>query len=157
MPALRSSRRADAEDLTRTCEASPRRRRSRLPLPLLMMFLVAIINVCSYVRKNLRYPQAPLSVASSSAQLYRQLLWLGRENDDNSNYHYTEDDRVPGCVSRVYVACNWMQERPDDHEEASYQPQQHLHYSVLAKDSPLTRGLAKLLTSKFNGKTPEVE
>ncbi|KAF4653665.1 hypothetical protein FOZ61_008846, partial [Perkinsus olseni] len=56
---------------------------------------------------------------------------------------------------RVYVACDWMPENESKTDSGRVQPRDRLLYTVRAEDSPLTRGLAKLLTSKLNGKTPE--
>ncbi|KAF4738298.1 hypothetical protein FOZ63_026976 [Perkinsus olseni] len=135
-----------------------RRRRARLsPSSFILLMIVTMILIIR-ITARFSHQQPMLSLSSSpssSAQLYRQLIWLGRQNDDNGHYRYTDDDRVSGCVSRVYVACNWMPENESKTDSDRVQPQHRLLYTVRAEDSPLTRGLAKLLTSKLNGKTPE--
>jgi cysteine desulfuration protein SufE len=74
---------------------------------------------------------------------YRYLIELGRLMEKLPEVAYTDQNKVRGCASQV-----WLTMRLDD---AQNPPRLHL---VGDSDAHIVRGLVALLISLYNGKTP---
>ncbi|MEO0854385.1 MAG: SufE family protein [Cyanobacteria bacterium J06648_11] len=78
--------------------------------------------------------------AASNKQRYEQLLWLAKKLDDQPDSAKIPDNKVPGCVSNVYVAAELVDGK--------------VCYTG-DSDSQLTKGLVAFLIRGFQGLSPD--
>jgi cysteine desulfuration protein SufE len=74
---------------------------------------------------------------------YRYLIELGRQMEPLTDEAHTDDNKVRGCASQVWLVTTL--------EPAQDRPVLHL---VGDSDAHIVRGLVALLISLYNGKTP---
>jgi cysteine desulfuration protein SufE len=74
---------------------------------------------------------------------YRYLIELGRQMEPLTDEAHTDDNKVRGCASQVWLVTTL--------EPAQGRPVLHL---VGDSDAHIVRGLVALLISLYNGKTP---
>jgi cysteine desulfuration protein SufE len=77
--------------------------------------------------------------ASDQKRRYEQLIWYGQKLNEFPEADKTPENKVPGCVSQVYVTATL------DNGKVIYQGD---------SDSQLTKGLVALLIEGLNGLTP---
>ncbi|AKG22291.1 SufE family protein [Calothrix sp. 336/3] len=77
--------------------------------------------------------------ATDQKSRYEQLIWYGQKLKDFPEVDKTPENKVPGCVSQVYVTAHLEEDR------VIYQGD---------SDSQLTKGLVGLLMEGLNGLTP---
>ncbi len=77
--------------------------------------------------------------ASEPKRRYEQLIWYGQKLKDFPESNKTPENKVPGCVSQVFVTASL------EDEKVTYQGD---------SDSQLTKGLLALLIEGLNGLTP---
>ena len=70
---------------------------------------------------------------------YEQLLWYAKKLDAFPEENKTQENRVQGCVSQVYITANL------DNDSIEYQGD---------SDAQITKGLVALLIAGLNGSTP---
>ena len=78
--------------------------------------------------------------ASSNKQRYEQLLWLANKLDPQPDSAKIPTNKVPGCVSNVYVTAELVDGK--------------VHYTG-DSDSQLTKGLVAFLIRGLQGLSPE--
>ena len=78
--------------------------------------------------------------ASSNKQRYEQLLWLANKLDSQPDSAKVPDNKVPGCVSNVYITAELLDGK--------------VHYTG-DSDSQLTKGLVAFLIRGLQGLSPE--
>ncbi|MEM9925722.1 MAG: SufE family protein [Cyanobacteria bacterium P01_D01_bin.50] len=77
--------------------------------------------------------------ASDPKRRYEQLIWYGQKLSEFPVSDKTPENKVPGCVSQVFVTATL------DDEKVTFQGD---------SDSQLTKGLVALLIEGLNGLTP---
>lgn len=77
--------------------------------------------------------------ASEPKRRYEQLIWYAQKLPDFPDSDKTTENKVPGCVSQVFVTASL------DDDKITYQGD---------SDSQLTKGLLALLIEGLNGSTP---
>ncbi|MEL6247732.1 MAG: SufE family protein [Cyanobacteria bacterium J06648_16] len=70
---------------------------------------------------------------------YEQLLWYAKKLDAFPEENKTQENKVQGCVSQVYITANL------DNDSIEYQGD---------SDAQITKGLVALLIAGLNGSTP---
>lgn len=89
---------------------------------------------------NLKKIVGAFQMVPDPMQRYKQLLFFAAKLKDFPEEARVEDNKVPGCVSQV-----WVQPRIED----------DLVYFTADSDSQLTKGLAALLVEGLSGSTPK--
>jgi cysteine desulfuration protein SufE len=77
--------------------------------------------------------------ASEPKRRYEQLIWYGQKLNEFSEAHKLPENKVPGCVSQVFITATL------DDGKVVFQGD---------SDSQLTKGLVGLLVEGLNGLTP---
>lgn len=77
--------------------------------------------------------------ASSNKQRYEQLLWLANKLDEQPDTAKVPENKVPGCVSNVYVTAELVDGK--------------VHFTG-DSDSQLTKGLVAFLIRGLQGLSP---
>lgn len=77
---------------------------------------------------------------SNPKQRYEQLLWYAKKLEEMPEEGKTPDNKVPGCVSQVYITADLKEGK------VWYQGN---------SDAQLVKGLVALLIEALNGLTPE--
>jgi cysteine desulfuration protein SufE len=77
--------------------------------------------------------------ASEPKRRYEQLIWYGQKLKEFPEINKIPENKVPGCVSQVYITANL------DDDKVIFQGD---------SDSQLTKGLVGLLAEGLNGLTP---
>ncbi len=78
--------------------------------------------------------------AAEPKRRYEQLLWLAKKLEDFPAEAKTEDNKVKGCVSQVYVIASLEDGK--------------IHY-LGESDAQITKGLVAFLIRGMNGLTPQ--
>lgn len=78
--------------------------------------------------------------AADPKRRYEQLLWLAKKLEDFPAEAKTEDNKVKGCVSQVYVIASLEDGK--------------MHY-LGESDAQITKGLVAFLIRGMNGLTPQ--
>ncbi|WP_035985839.1 SufE family protein [Leptolyngbya sp. KIOST-1] len=78
--------------------------------------------------------------AADPKRRYEQLLWFAKKLDPLPDEHKTPENKVPGCVSQVYVTAELVDGK------VIYQAD---------SDAQITKGLVALLIKALNGLQPE--
>lgn len=81
-----------------------------------------------------------LQQATDPKRRYEYLLWIAKKLPEFPEAHKTPENKVPGCVSQVYVTATLEGDR--------------VHYQG-DSDAQLTKGLVALLVEGMNGLTPQ--
>ena len=98
---------------------------------------VAMATSTDDLPANLKKIVGAFQMVPDPMQRYKQLLFFAAKLKDFPEGARTEDNKVPGCVSQV-----WVQPRMED----------DLVYFTADSDSQLTKGLAALLVEGLSGK-----
>ena len=77
---------------------------------------------------------------SNPKQRYQQLLWYAKRLQEMPEENKSQENKVPGCVSQVYITANL------EDGKVWYQGD---------SDAQLVKGLVALLIEGLNGSTPE--
>ncbi|ASC69627.1 putative SufE-like protein [Halomicronema hongdechloris C2206] len=78
--------------------------------------------------------------ASDPKRRYEQLLWFAKKLEPLPEAAKVPDNKVPGCVSQVYVIADLQDGK--------------MHYQA-DSDAQITKGLVALLIKALNGLTPQ--
>ncbi|MBD2107811.1 MULTISPECIES: SufE family protein [Cyanophyceae] len=78
--------------------------------------------------------------AADPKRRYEQLLWFAKKLDPLPEEYKTPDNKVPGCVSQVFVVADLIDGK------VVYQAD---------SDAQITKGLVALLIKALNGLTPD--